>query len=354
MRVGIIGCGHVSDQHIRQLRKMQRIEFAGVCDVEHEKAKLSGRRYGIADVYQDVSKFLNEKAPQVVHILTPPQSHKELSIHAMESGCHVLVEKPMAMNTCEAEEMIGIARKRGVILTVCHNFLFVPVFLEARNLVEKGALGRVVSAEVFWRISSQGASDRYNTFAWIHELPGGIFHEVAAHPVYLLAALLGKLEVVSAISKNLVLERADKGDELKVLFDSETGLGVLSISLSAKPVQKFLRIYGTEMTLHVDLTTNTLLKLRPRGAGVISRALVNVDQSSQLIAQTFLNSSRVLLGRLPRGHETFISSFYAGVENRNSPPVTGEEGLAVITVLDRIWTELGLTSTLPGNKSQYG
>jgi predicted dehydrogenase len=340
MRVGIVGCGHISNQHLRQLNSMKDIELVGVCDLNMERAKFIAKQFKIANAYQHLSTFLRDCTPQVVHILTPPQLHKELALEAMNAGCHVLIEKPMAMDAEEAQVMVSASQSHGVCLGVCHNFLFVPAFVKARNLIESGKIGRILSAELFWKVTSFGAGDRSRIPQWIKDLPGGIFQEIAPHPIYLLRAILSELEVITAVAKKINQYSPHEADELKVLFNSESGPGVMSISVETQPVQKFIRVYGTKMTLHIDLATSTLLILRSYGSGDPARALLNVDHSLQLITKTAMNAFLHTIGSLPRGHESLIVYFYKNLSKGDYPEINGREGLKTVRTLDMMWSKL--------------
>jgi predicted dehydrogenase len=340
MRVGIVGCGHISNQHLRQLITMQDIELVGVCDLNKKAAELIAKRFNIKNAYQDFSMFLRTCSPQAVHILTPPQFHKNLALEAMSAGCHVLIEKPMAMNAEEAEVMVSVSQSRGVCLGVCHNFLFVPAFAAAQKLIKSGKTGRILSAELFWKVTSFGTGDRSRIPRWVSDLPGGIFQEIAPHPVYLLQEILGNLEVISAVSHKTSKDLPFDADELRVLLNSESGPGVMSISVVTRPVQKFLRVYGTEMTLHIDLATSTLLKLRSYGSKEPARALLNVDHSLQLITKTAMNAFLHTIGSLPRGHESLIASFYKHLSKGDHPAINGREGLRTVRTLDSLWSKL--------------
>ena len=90
MKVGIIGCGHISKEHILHIRRIKGAEIVGICDINEENTLDKARQFGIQRTYRDASSLLEETSPDVVHVLTPLQNHKQLSIQAIEAGCHVL------------------------------------------------------------------------------------------------------------------------------------------------------------------------------------------------------------------------------------------------------------------------
>lgn len=343
MRVGIIGCGSVAERHIIPIRRLTGVEIVGACDTDQERAREIAQRYGIQHIYRDAVDMLKERHPDVVHILTPPQTHKELSIQAMEAGCHVFVEKPMALSVKEADEMLAASRRHRATLGICHNHLFYPAVMELKELVARGALGRVIAVEILWMPYRAGKPDRYRTKQWLYELPGGLFHELAPHPVYLQMEFLQTLRVVSAFSSKTGSDLPTPSDELRVLFDGGSAQGSLTISVCANPYRIFMIIYGTEMTIHVNLINNTLVKFIRAGLGRVSKALVNIDHSLQLLSKTITNTIGTLQGRRTLGHDILIERFYESLRKGTEPPVTGEDGRAVVAVLDQIWAELGKT-----------
>ena len=346
-KAGIIGCGRISSKHIAPLRRLAGVEIVGVCDLDEGRAQEAAQRFGIRRAYRDAATMLREGRPDVVHVLTPPQSHKEVAIQAMEAGCHVLVEKPMALNLKEADEMIAAARRHRVTLGVCHNHLFDPALLKAREHVAGGRIGEVIAVETFWGIFPGRREDLFRSTPWVHELPGGFFHESVPHPVYLLLAFLKTCRVISAVSKKTTESCPLPLSDLRVLMEGESGVGSLHLSLGANPHLRFLRIYGTAMTIHVDVTNNTVVRLRTSGLGKLSKALVNLDQSLQLLATTLSNAVQVLSGGRNLGHAVLIKRYYDSIRNGTEPPVTGEEGRAVVAILDQVWAELDRTSSVP-------
>ena len=148
-------------------------------------------------------------------------------------------------------------------------------------------------------------------------------------------------ELISSVCLSGRENRNKHSNELRALFRGEQGLGEFAISVDARPYQKELRIYGTKMSLILDFTTNSVVKLIPKGRGKISKALLNIDRSLQLLAQTFFNAMRIVSGQISYGHETLIRSFYQRLRRDKSPFVTGKDGKNVVTLLDAMWEQLG-------------
>ena len=141
IRVAIIGCGKIADQHATQVARYQGAELVGVCDSEELMARQLHDRYRAGAWFSGVEDLLTETRPDVVHITTPPQSHHDLGTMCLEAGSHVYIEKPFTVDAGEAERLIDLARDKKRKLTVGHNAQFTHAALRMRELIAQGALG---------------------------------------------------------------------------------------------------------------------------------------------------------------------------------------------------------------------
>src|SRR5512140_2728821 len=103
IKVGIIGCGKMADQHAFQIQRIPETQIVGVCDAEPLMAKQMAERFHVARYFGDAREMLDAVKPDVVHITTPPQSHFPLGQMCLEAGSNVYVEKPFTLNASDAE-----------------------------------------------------------------------------------------------------------------------------------------------------------------------------------------------------------------------------------------------------------
>src|SRR5262249_14707290 len=141
LKVAIIGCGKVADQHAELLLHIPGCKIVAVCDREKLMARQLQERLNIHASFTEVQELLDKAKPDVVHITTPPQSHSPLGMLCLEAGCHVYIEKPFTVNTAEAEELIALAKRKNLKLTVGHNYQFSHAAMRMRQLIEDGYLG---------------------------------------------------------------------------------------------------------------------------------------------------------------------------------------------------------------------
>src|SRR5262249_12673275 len=115
-RVGLLGAGYVSTYHIRALQTLPHVQIVGIADSDVHRARTLRDRSGTPLAPPSLPKRADAN-PDVAHILTPPASHAQLAVEALEMGCHVFVEKPMAPTVAECDAMIAASVKAGRMLS---------------------------------------------------------------------------------------------------------------------------------------------------------------------------------------------------------------------------------------------
>ena len=110
LRIAIIGCGKIADQHVHAIHRIANCEIVAVCDRELLMAQQLGERFGIPECFSAVEEMLGLVKPDVVHITTPPQSHYSIGQQCLEAGSHVYLEKPFTITAHEAESLIRLGR----------------------------------------------------------------------------------------------------------------------------------------------------------------------------------------------------------------------------------------------------
>ena len=138
LRVALVGCGKIADQHVLAIHRIPDCRIVALCDRELLMAKQLGERCGVSECFSDLSEMLRATTPIVVHITTPPQSHFSLAKQCLEFGSHVYLEKPFTVTAAEAESLIQLADRRDLKITAGHNLQFTLEMLKMRRLVQQG------------------------------------------------------------------------------------------------------------------------------------------------------------------------------------------------------------------------
>jgi predicted dehydrogenase/nucleoside-diphosphate-sugar epimerase len=343
LKIGIVGCGLNSPYHINFARSCPGAEIAGVVDTDLDRARRVAQAHHIPNCFGSLNDLLSQEKPDIVHVVTPPMTHLTIAQEAFELGCHVLVEKPLALNHSDARFLFDLAQRKGRLLCAMHNHLYDPCMARARKLVEEGHLGRIVNVESYYGLNTRiDAFRKYpapNVLPWIYSLPGGPFHDFMPHPLYVMLPFIGKPREIMVMEKSFGELPHGMSDELRVLVQGENAFGVMSVSFAAKPHQHFLRVYGTMGYVHVDFNTmTTTLHRTSRLPKAAQRAVSNFSEGWQLISGTVANIWNFGRGKLRpyQGMKTLIHRFYDAVNGQGDVPVSREEALAVIETIDEI------------------
>ena len=149
LRIGIIGCGGIANgKHMPALSKIKEVEMVAFCDIIIERAEAAAKRYGVegAKVYENYKELLADKTIDVVHVLTPNIAHSYITVDALEAGKHVMCEKPMAINSAEAQKMLDAAKRTGKKLTIGYQNRCRPDSLYLKHEAEEGTFGDIYYA----------------------------------------------------------------------------------------------------------------------------------------------------------------------------------------------------------------
>ena len=154
LNVGIVGCGRITDMHAPGYLRCEQARIHTVCDVAPGLAEQRKAQWGALMATTSFDDVLADPDIDLVEIITPHHLHKDMAVAACAAGKHVSLQKPMAMNVAECDAIIAAAERAGVLLKVFENFVFYPPYVEAKRLIEDGAIGEPLSIRL--RIGSAG------------------------------------------------------------------------------------------------------------------------------------------------------------------------------------------------------
>ncbi len=146
--IGIIGTGGISNAHADgYLKAPKDVKILAVADIIENKARDAAKRWGAKHVFTDYREMLKIEEIDAVSVCTYNVAHCQPTIDSLKAGKHVIVEKPMAVNTQEAYAMVQTAEESGKILMVAMKWRFRPEILAAKRAVDEGLLGKIYYAE---------------------------------------------------------------------------------------------------------------------------------------------------------------------------------------------------------------
>jgi UDP-N-acetyl-2-amino-2-deoxyglucuronate dehydrogenase len=242
-RVGLVGCGRISQFHIDALQKVEGLVLAAVCDIDEERARAAGEKAGVPS-FASLDAMLEGAAIDVVTVCTPSGLHPEHAITAAKAGKHVVSEKPMALSLDAADAMIAACEKAKVKLFVVKQNRLNPPIQLLKRAVDRGRFGRIFMANV--TVRWQRPQEYYDAEKWrgTWKLDGGAIMNQASHYVDLIQWLLGPVESVMAKAATQArrIEAEDSG--AAVLKFTSGAIGVVEVN-----VLTFPRNYEGSITL---------------------------------------------------------------------------------------------------------
>lgn len=336
LKVAVVGCGFVAKKrHIPAFLRLKRdADLCAVCDLNQDLARSVANRFGIPNVYSDLSKMLSKERPDVVDVCTPPEVHVSVAVEAMESGCHVLLEKPMASNLFDCDKMIQASRKYGVKLSVVHNQRFYPPFLKAQQLVKSGAIGELTGM----RVLSLTHREEYmaHKYHWVHKLPGGVIGETCPHTVYLSLAFVKNVKNVNVWARKKTDYPWVLYDNYRIELEGENINSSIYISHASDYTDGEVELFGTEYALKIDLQSMLLTRYRREYLKPTSVAFSSLSIAGQIIKGVMSNAFKLMLHRPMLGHDIMIEKFVKSIIKDQPVPITPEEGRETIRVMEMI------------------
>ena len=343
LRAAVVGCGFIAQNaHIPSVLKCKNVRLAAICDRNEDLARTVAARFKIARYYADFKEMLDRERLDVVNVCTSIDTHASLAIQAMEAGCHVFTEKPLALNTRDADEMIQVSKKNNVKLGTNHHLLFIPPVQKIRHILDKGTIGELVRVEIKQSCPPEDFPIIADPDHWWHKLPGGVFGDTLPHPIYLAREFLGEIEPVAVYPRKLGKLAHMRFDEVQIVLEGRKGVGTI-ISSCNWPSLWLIDIFGTKKNVHANLHNSVVITYGGKthmGKGIASLyARENISRSLRILADTFIAAIDFVQGK-HRGIPTSIKKFMESIQNDTEPPVSAEDGREVLRVWEKITSQI--------------
>jgi len=367
IKVGIIGCGKMADNHALQIQRISGAQIVGVCDAEPLMAKQMAERFRVEKHFADARDMLDSVKPDVVHITTPPQSHFALGRMCLESGSHVYMEKPFTVYASEAEELIKLAELKGLKIIAGHNAQFTHAMVRMRQLVKSGYLGGKpihMESHYCYDFSDTGFAkallgDRDH---WVRRLPGSLLQNIISHGVSKIAEFMsGDNPTVLACGFTSPFLKAigEAGivDEVRVIIrDENATTAYFTFSSQIGPAPHQFRLYGRKNSLMVDDDNQVLIKIKNKEYKSYLRYFIPpFGYAKQYLSNVAWNFKKFLKRdfHLPNdaGLNRLIAAFYDAISGKMPMPLSYREILLTARLMDEIFMQL---KDQPALKQNFG
>ncbi|SRR6266446_174924 len=354
LRIAIVGCGKVADQHVHAIQRIPDCRIVATVDREVLMAAQLAERFKVPECFSDLNEMLRACKPDIVHIATPPQSHFSVAKQCLEFGSHVYLEKPFAITAAETEALIRFAESRALKATVGHNYQFTLEMQEMRRLVKQGFLGGIpIHLESYWSYDlgdlSYVGPVLGNREHWVRQLPGQLFHNIISHGIAKLAEFLDDeiALLVATAHQSDELKRlggADEVlDELRVVIRDASGTtAFFCFSTSVKGVNQ-LRIYGRGGSLVADIITGGFVRASSRSyKSYLTYFIPSLKYAREHARNAALSLTNFVRRRLYQdfGMKELIERFYKSVAGEGPLPIPYREIILTARIMDEIFTQV--------------
>ena len=320
LNFGIIGCGRIAYKHAEAIKKNEKANLLYVCDIIEERAVDYKKKYGAERYFTDYHEMLEMPDLDVVNICTPSGMHAEMGIAAAKAGKHVIVEKPMALSSIDADALINACDENRVKLAVCFQNRFNPPVQKLRRALEEGRFGKLTHASAVVRWFRP--QDYYDQAPWrgTWAMDGGCLMNQSIHNIDLLQWMMGPVESVFGYTANNFrkIEAEDVG--VAVLKFKNGALGVIEASTTIYPenLEETLAIFGEKGT--VELGGIAVNKIETW------KFADSQDENLEMEQQDVPNVYGF-------GHDALIEDFIRAVIEDRRPYIDGREGIKSLRIV---------------------
>lgn len=273
LRMALIGCGRISTKHLEAIEKNSHLlELVAVCDVIEERAKRAAdfaeKKLGLSpEIYTSYMDVLKRSDIDFVAIATPSGLHYEMTMEALSHDKHVLVEKPLALDTKHLKDIVEASTRKRLKVGVCHQNRFNPPIQELRKKIESGAFGKLFHGVVSVRWNRNESYYKQDAWRGTWEHDGGVLMNQSIHGIDLLQWMLGERpKRVLGLIKNLNHPYIPVEDLGVGVVEFETGcVGIVEATSNTfdRNLEEVLTIFGEKGTVKIGgLAVNRILVWR--------------------------------------------------------------------------------------------
>jgi predicted dehydrogenase len=331
LNVGVVGLG-MGRHHIAGYQGHPGAKVVAIADIDENLLTEIGDQYSIPNRYHSTEAMLENENLDIISIVTPNKFHKELTIMAFESGCHVLCEKPMAMNAAEGREMLAASKAAGKRLMINFSYRFTEQSMALKRQVETGILGDIYFARTVWH-RRRGIPKMGSWFMRKELSGGGPLIDLGVHRLDLALWLMGYPQPVWVMGNAYNSIGTSLGSQQGKIYDVEDlAAGFIKFSNGASLV--------IEASWAANIAERELMETRLYGTmgGLVQR---NVEETYKFEAEIFLERNEAHFDmKLHAPLQPVPTPMYHFVDCilDDKPHIaTGEEALLVMEILDALY-----------------
>lgn len=314
LRWGVVGLGRFTEHtFLPAIKSVRKSSVVSLCSRDYNRAKELASKFGVPNYFNDYDEFLKSDI-DVVYVASANAFHYEQVIKAANAGKHILCEKPLALNSKQAEEMVEAAKRNNVQFAVNYVHHFHPLVLKAKELLKDQRLGKLVSVQVNFNIDFPPD----NNFRFKKELSGGgALRDIGTHMIDLLRFFGDQIIEIDGVVDNLVYQSEVDDFASAIVKFERGGYGYFNVSYNTKKAFNRIDILCHKGAIEIE--------------NLIGRKLVAPKLSILLDGEARKSFRR-------RGNKMVfvLKSLQKSFLKNETPLVTGEDGLLNLKIMEEL------------------
>lgn len=320
IRVGLIGAGYIASWHGDAVQATKGAEVTAVCDVSEVAADAVAQVYGVP-TYTSIDEMIAADVCDAVHILTPPQTHRDITVTCLKAGLHTFVEKPFALTHKDAVAIHKAGNEANKCVGVGHNFLGLPAYSRLKKARDAGKLGRVASAEFNWNFPL--APLRSGPFGlWMLREPKNLLLELSPHLFAFAVDLFGEPEILHVdLGKPIELSGGGtRPQSWRILARAGDVNLTFNLSLVETMDDRSVTVRGSSGIARLNFAADTLVTTVDNAADIVLNPfLFQMSHAWQHIREGVVNAARHITSLNRKSaygvsFENTVASFYNSVK----------------------------------------
>ncbi len=276
VRTAIFGLGGVAERiHIPACRLVREIDLVAACEPDAETRRRMAGKWALKAVYPDAATLLQKEKPDAVLVGTPPDSHHELCLLALQHGAHVFCEKPFMRTLEEADQVIAAARARNLVLAVNNQYRYMPIYNRTRERLDRGDFGRLYFIQCWQQMFHPPAVEKV---AWRAGLRQSTLYEFGTHALDLICCFFGALP--EALTAQIPRSRAGYSSDVLVLMTlrfPEERVATLALNRVSQAPERYLEMRLDCERASLRLSLGGLARASLEWSGRLGRPITRVS-----------------------------------------------------------------------------
>lgn len=329
LKVAILGGGRMAQKHATAVRLQPGAVLVAVVDPYLAPEEIRARFGADVEAHTDVDQMLERLRPDIVHIVTPPHTHHALALKCLSQGANIYVEKPFALLTREAGEILDLASARGLKACAAHQVLFQRAGRVYQTHLPM--IGEIMHVESYFSFKPvRRRPDGGTPLSAVDQLI-----DILPHPVYLMLSALK--HATDAQPTVTALDVAPEG-EVRAVVRSGSTLATLIVTLQGRPIESYLRVVGRNGSVTADFILGDVVTSFGPGASAPAVVLKPFSQSWQKFWGSASGVGRLLFRRQKSypGLGELFGLFYASVRTGAAAPIGRQTILHTVEICEHI------------------